>query len=146
MYNVYLSLLKILYKALFSPCLVLQRLIFRQLRVLNLLKVFPIITGVAVVRVVDLVLLSFNFLEDNLQHFKSVVRTIPQLPPPQPHLPAPGDVPLLNPLSVRDGLVLPGALDQPGLGGHRSVSSRLQPHQVLQVLLVFDNDGNILQI
>ena len=75
MYNVYLSLLKILYKALFSPCLVLQRLVFRQLRVLNLLKVSLIITGVAVVRVVDLVLLSFNFLEDNLQHLIPVVRT-----------------------------------------------------------------------
>ena len=67
MMSIYLSLLKILYKALFSPCLVLQRLILRQLRVLDLLKVCPIVTGVAVVGVVDLVLLSFNFLEDNLK-------------------------------------------------------------------------------
>ena len=75
MMSIYLSLLKILYKALFSPCLVLQRLILRQLRVLDLLKVCPIVTGVAVVGVVDLVLLSFNFLEDNLQHLIPVVRT-----------------------------------------------------------------------
>ena len=114
MYNVYLSLLKILYKALFSPCLVLQRLILKQLRVLDLLKVCPIVTGVAVVGVVDLVLLSFNFLEDNLKHDSSAENI--ELPQHQPHLPSPPDVPLLNPLSVRDGLVLPGALHQPGLG------------------------------
>ena len=63
----YLSLLKILYKALFSPCFVLQRLFLAQLLVFNLDKVSLVITGLAVPGVVDLSLLSFYFLKQNLK-------------------------------------------------------------------------------
>ena len=62
----YLSLLKILYKALFSPCFVLQRLFLAQLLVFNLDKVSLVIAGLAVPGVVHLSLLSFYFLKQNL--------------------------------------------------------------------------------
>ena len=126
-----LSLLEILYEALFCFCFVLSRLHLPELLILDPLEVLALVTSLALSTLVLLVLLAPQSLAD--------------------HAAPPHHIPLIDLLGVSDSLVRSAGLhhhrdgdDRHLIGVVRAVRPR-GPQNLVETILVSKDDGNVLK-